>query len=161
MTTYVALLRGINVAGHKRVKMSDLRARFLALGHQMVTTYLQSGNVVFASPKSGPPELAHEIEGELADVVAGNPFLTRGVDPATLHVTFLLDTPDTARVDELIPHHGEPDQFEVIGREVYLHCPNGYGRTKLSNAFFERRLRVAATTRNWNTVTRLLELVGA
>jgi uncharacterized protein (DUF1697 family) len=176
MTTHVALLRGINVGGRRRVGMEELRALFVSLGHEDVTTYLQSGNVVFGSSSGGARELAARIEariaetldlevtvmlrtaGELARVVEGNPFLAGPADPASLHVTFLAREPDPIAVQRLEPARFAPDELVVAGREVYLNCPGGYGRTKLGNAFFERRLGVAATTRNWRTVTTLAGL---
>jgi uncharacterized protein (DUF1697 family) len=171
--TYVALLRGINLGARNKIAMADLREFFEALGHEDVTTYVQSGNVVFRSPVRSASTLRHAIEKRiardlgldvsvllrtgagLAKVVAGAPF-----DPATLHVTFLAETPDPERVRALDPARSPPDELRVVGREVYLSCPNGYGRTKLTNAYFEKQLGVAATTRNWRTVTKLAELAG-
>ena len=178
MMTYVALLRGINVGGRTRVGMDELRRSFLALGHADVTSYLQSGNVVFRSPVEEASRLAGDIErriardlgvtvtvlvrtkDDLAHVVANNPFLCRETDLAKLHVTFLADAPDHERAARLDTPIGEPDELSLVGREVYLHCPNGYGRTRLNNAYLERRLGVAATTRNWNTITRLCDLAS-
>ena len=176
--TYIALLRGINVSGHRPVKMDRLRELLDALGHTDVSTYLQSGNVVFHTQRRTPGELASTIgrriakdlgldvavivrtKQELAKVVGGNPFATRGVDAAHLHVTFLRERPTTAIVRAVEPASYLPDTFAIAGREVYLRCPNGYGRTKLNNAFFERTLGTTATTRNWKTVTALLDLAG-
>ena len=178
MNTYIAMLRGINVSGHKKIKMQDLQALFVALGHADVSTYIQSGNIIFKSPADSPSQLAGAIEeriaqdlglavtvllrtkDELAQVIDGNPFVRQGIDPARLHVTFLAAAPDPALVHRVDVHNAEPDEFRVLGREIYLHCPQGYGRTKLNNAFWERRLGVAATTRNWNTVTRLFQLAS-
>jgi uncharacterized protein (DUF1697 family) len=177
MARYVALLRGINVGGKNSMKMADLRSLFEAAGHRAVSTYLQSGNVVFrAGGESSVDALATDLEQkiahqlgieihillrtgpELADVVANVPILTAANDPRHLHVTFLKDEPDPDVVRELaVPSAGD-DEYHLIGREVYLHCPGGYGRTKLNNALWERRLAVPATTRNWNTVTQLAEL---
>jgi uncharacterized protein (DUF1697 family) len=158
--------------------MADLRTLFAEVGAQNVTTYIQSGNVVFASG-DGPAELAKAIEqrmesdhgldvtvllrtkAQLAKVLGGNPFASGDRDVAKLHVTFLADSPDRARVRELDAEEGGPDEFRLVGREIYLHCPNGYGRTLLNNAFFEKRLGVRATTRNWRTVTKLAELTSA
>jgi uncharacterized protein (DUF1697 family) len=174
--TYVALLRGVNLAGRSKVSMSDLRTLFDALEAEDVTTYLQSGNVVFKSRGADRAELTRAIEQEirgrlglgiavlmrtkaqLAKVVGGNPFA--GSEPATLHVTFLADKPDRDRLRKLDPKRGEPDEFHVAGQEIYLRCPGGYGRSKLTNAYFEKQLGVAATTRNWKTVTKLAELAG-
>jgi uncharacterized protein (DUF1697 family) len=175
---YVALLRGINLGGHNRVSMSDLRALFASLGAEDVATHVQSGNVIFKSA-NGPGKLTKAIEErihrdlglsvtvllrtrpQLAKVLAGNPFANGGKEPTKLHVTFLAEKPDLARVRELDPGHAEPDEFQVVGQEIYLHCPNGYGRSKLTNAYFEKQLGVAASTRNWKTVTKLAELVRA
>jgi uncharacterized protein (DUF1697 family) len=179
VTTYVALLRGINVGGRTKVGMDDLRRVFVDLGHADVKTYLQSGNVLFESPDQTPSHLAGDIErriardlgvtvtvlvrtrDDLAQVVANNPFLGREADFAKLHVTFLAEAPDRARAARLETPSGGPDEFSLAGREIYLLCPNGYGKTKLNNTYIERRLGVAATTRNWNTVTKLCDLAGA
>jgi uncharacterized protein (DUF1697 family) len=173
--TYVALLRGINLGTKKRISMPDLRALLESLGAEDVTTYVQSGNVVFKSAE-GSGKLTGGIERrirrdlgltvkvllrtkpQLAKVVAGNPFAERVKDPTKLHVTFLAQTPNRSRVRRLDPNHGAPDEFRVVGREVFLHCPQGYGRSKLTNAYFEKELDVAATTRNWKSVTKLAEL---
>lgn len=91
-------------------------------------------------------------------MVAGNPFLGGSADPAKLHVTFLAEAPDRARAAALVAPAGQPDQLSLVGTDVYLHCPDGYGRTKLNNAFLEQKLSVAASTRNWKTVGTLAEL---
>jgi len=176
--TYVAMLRAINLKGHNRIGMADLRALFVDHGCTDVSTYVQSGNVVFKSPKTAA-QLVRAIERaissafgldvtalvrskqELGKVVAGNPFTARAADSAHLHVTFLAAAPAAARVRDLRARAFAPEELAVRGREVYLHCPNGYGRTKLNNAFLEKQLRVAGTTRNWRTVTRLADLARA
>jgi uncharacterized protein (DUF1697 family) len=175
--TYVALLRGINLGARNKISMADLRALFADLGHEEVATHVQSGNVIFKSRGGKPADLVRAIEkriksdlgldvtvllrskGQLGKIHAGNPFATRSQDPTKLHVTFLAETPDRARVRNLDPEPGGSEEFRVVGREIYLHYPNGYGRSKLSNAWFEKRLGVAATTRNWRTVSKLAELV--
>lgn len=157
--------------------MSDLRALFANLGAEEIATYVQSGNVVFRSMDSAA-KLTEALEQrirrdlglsvsvllrtqpQLAKVVAGNPFTKDGRDPAKLHVTFLAGKPDRSRVRGLDPQRAEPDEFRTVGQEVYLYCPNGYGRSKLTNAYFEKELDVAATTRNWKTVTKLAELAS-
>jgi len=176
MAVYVALLRGINVGGRTIVGMADLRRVFADLGLDDAQTYLQSGNVVFRAPDELPAELAGHIEAhiarelgvtttvllrtgdELARIVATNPFIGQEADFAKLHVTFLAVVPDESRVATFQVPAGQPDELALIGREVYLHCPNGYGRTKLNNTFIEKRLGVVGTTRNWNTVTRLRDM---
>lgn len=179
MRTYVALLRGINLGARNKVAMADLRELVAELGGKDVATYVQSGNVVFKSPARGPAALSRALEeridaelglrvtvlvrtpAQLAKLVAGNPFATDRRDPITLHVTFLAETPKRAQVRELAARDFAPDELRVSGQAVYLHCPNGYGRSKLSNAYFEKQLGVAATTRNWKTVTKLAELAQA
>jgi uncharacterized protein (DUF1697 family) len=158
--------------------MADLRALFEALEAEDVETYVQSGNVVYRSASGGPAsseqairqELSRQLgldvavllrtKAQLAKVVSANP-LAEGSEPVQLHVTFLAERPAPARVRALDPERSAPDVFRVAGREVYLRCPNGYGRSKLSNAFFEQQLGVAATTRNWRTVTTLAELASS
>jgi uncharacterized protein (DUF1697 family) len=178
MTTYLALLRGINLGGRNKVAMADLRKLFVDLGHGDAKTYIQTGNVIFCSPSNEAPRLSKAIEtriaedlgvpasvllrtkNDIAHVIANGPFLGRTSDPAKLLVTFLAEEPDPARVTRLDKPAGETAEFEIAGREVYLHCPDGYGRTKLSNAYIERRLGVAATTRNWRVITKLSELMN-
>jgi uncharacterized protein (DUF1697 family) len=166
-TVYIALLRGINIGPRRRVAMGDLRDVFTSLGYEDVQTYVQSGNVVFRSaarPEAAriAAELGQDIAvlirsaREMACVVDGNPFLPRGADPSHVHVTFLDGEPE----GEMEAPASGRDEFEIAGREIYVHCPDGYGRTKLTNALFEKRLGLPATTRNWRTVTTLAELAS-
>jgi uncharacterized protein (DUF1697 family) len=168
MPTYVALLRSVNVGGRK-VSMEELRDVFADLGHTNVRTYIQSGNVVFTAKGRKENVVRSAIEAaierglgldvtvllrapaELAQVLEANPY----ADAA--YVTFLDGLPDSERVAELDPTAYLPDLFKVVGREVYVHAPNGYGRTKINNAFFERKLATRATTRNLRTVATLYE----
>jgi uncharacterized protein (DUF1697 family) len=172
-TTYVCMLRAVNVGG-TTVKMDRLRELFAGLGYSSVSTYIQSGNVLFTTP-GRPADLGRAIEqriteelgislnavlrsrAQLAQVVGANPFIPLGADTAKLHVTFLAGPPQTDASTTQLPNVA-PDEFRIIGQEVYVHCPGGYGTTKLTNAFWERRLRIGATTRNWRTVNKLLEL---
>ncbi len=177
MPIYIAMLRGINVSGRKIIQMENLRRSFEALGFHGVRTYVQSGNVIFESAKASSPVLSKRIgekilydlgfavsvilktPDEMKRVVGANPFLkNRTIDQSKLYVTFLSRPPATTALRNLDALKAEPDQFCITGREIYLYCPNGYGRTKLSNNVFERMLSVEATTRNWNTVNRLLEM---
>jgi uncharacterized protein (DUF1697 family) len=176
--TFVALLRGINLAGRNRVSMPELRSALEALGLEDVVTYIQSGNVVFRSRTGGAQQLAAGIEGqiaeafgievvvflrtpaELANVAGGNPFLRAGADPSKLHVVFLSGRPAKTAAAELDPGRSPPDEFSLEGREIYLHLPNGFGRSKLTIDYFERRLGVGATARNWKTLTKLVALTG-
>jgi uncharacterized protein (DUF1697 family) len=179
MTTYVSMLRGINVGGHGRVSMTELAALYGSLGLKNVRTYVQSGNVVFESDMADASGAARLIEGgigrtlgfsaavivrtrdDLVQVVEKNPFLKdKGIDVDKLYVTFLSDRPEDADREAVRAVTDPSDSFFVIEREAYLYCPNGYGRTKFSNDFFERRLKVTATTRNWKTVNALLQMAG-
>ena len=178
-TPCIALLRGVNVGGKNKLSMKDLAAIFVAAGCGDVQTFIQSGNVVF---KAGPG-LAARLPGlveaqiveafgirtpvilrtadQLAEVVAGNPFLNAGAPTEALHVLFLADAPTQHQIDALDAHRSPPDAFLIQGREVFLNCPNGVARTKLTNAYFDTKLATISTGRNWRTVTKLLELRAA
>jgi uncharacterized protein (DUF1697 family) len=174
----LALLRGINVAGKSRVGMSQLRDLFQELGHTDITTYLQSGNVVFNSTNNGAEQIVANLEekialtfgfpvsvllrsaNELTKVFNLNPYVKFEREPTKLHVTFLEEKPTGAKLTGVEIPAGEIARFKTSGREIYLHCPDGYGNTKLNNNFFERRLGMRATTRNWRTVTALHSILS-
>lgn len=179
MPSYVAMLRGINVSGSKPLKMEALRASFEALGFTNVRTYVQSGNVVFAAKDRMAAPLASKIAArikrdygydvptlvlradELARVVDENPFLGgKGIDPTKLHVTFLNGPPAAAGLKKMEAVASGHDAFRCLRTSIYLHCPDGYGNTKLNNNAFERALAVGATTRNWKTVTTLAQMAA-
>jgi uncharacterized protein (DUF1697 family) len=177
MTTFVAMLRGINVGGRNRLAMQDLRALVSAAGGSDVRTYIQSGNAVFASRRSSSAIVGalqvqlEEVLGsrvpvlvrtraELDAVIDTNPFVRRGDDPKVLHVTFLGAVPGAGAVRTAQTKRADGDECLVVGREVYLSCPNGYGTTKLTNTFFEREFGSEATTRNWTTVVKLADLAS-
>jgi uncharacterized protein (DUF1697 family) len=173
---YVALLRGVNLAGYRKLPMADLRELLCALGYDDVSTYLQSGNALFTSPRDDPRTMEKEIEleieralgldvpvvirtpDELASVVAGNPFPHAPARPSHYYVCFLSGQPDPTTLSTIDRWRFEPDEFHVGDRAIYLWYPNGLHGSKLSNAFWERRLGLTATSRNWNTVTKLLAL---
>jgi uncharacterized protein (DUF1697 family) len=176
MAVFISLLRGINVTGHNSLKMKDLRDLYEALGMKKVRTYLQSGNVVFESDEENPDVLTRTIEKgikqnsdlevkvllrtteELESVIDNNPFLQEeNINPERLYVTFLSSSPESARMKG-VPTQDKKDRFIISNEEIYLHCPDGYGRTKLSNDFFERKLKLTATTRNWKTVNALRDM---
>jgi uncharacterized protein (DUF1697 family) len=177
-TRQVALLRGINVGGHNRVEMSRLRALMEDLGHGDVRTHLQSGNVVFTSDLS-PERVAQGLEvalaerlgvrvrvlvrtrDELAAVVAGNALVAEATDPARLIVLFLSAAPDPERLSGIDHATLAPERLQVAGREIHLWCANGVRDAQVIQLLSERRLGVTVTARNWNTVTRLLELCDA
>jgi uncharacterized protein (DUF1697 family) len=178
MKIYVALLRGINLGSHNKVAMPALRALVEGLGGCTdVTTYIQSGNVVLRSDKTAAAlqtalekAIAKEFgidvavfvrtTPQLQKIVDANPFLKKRNDPSTLHVVFLSAKPKADGVKRITTDDWGGDEIEVVGEQAYLHCPNGYGRSKLGNAFVEKQLGVAGTTRNWRTTAKLLELAG-
>lgn len=176
-STYVALLRGINVGGHKIIKMELLRKAFEGMGFADVATYVQSGNVIFKGLTKETADLPERIEKmllrrfetavpvivrsaeELGEVARNNPFLKEpGIDVSKLHVSFLSGVPEKKAVKGLDAIVADADWFCCGGREIFLYCPNGIGGTKLSINAFEKILSVRATTRNWNTVNRLSEM---
>jgi uncharacterized protein (DUF1697 family) len=175
--TFVALLRGVNLGARNKVSMPELRSSLAELGLEDVLTYIQSGNVVFRSASRDTSELAARIEGELVEtfgvrssvvirtpaeleaIAADNPFLVRQADPRRqLHVLFLAGAPVADAVARLDPNRSPRDEFSLREREIYLHLPDGFGRSKLTIDYFERRLGVGATVRNWNTLLKLVEL---
>lgn len=175
--TYAALLRGVNLGSHNKVAMPALRKLVEELDCENVATYLQSGNVVFASRRSAPVlrkalEVALEGElgirsavllrtkAELGKLVAANPYADLVDDPRRLHVIFLDAPPDRARVGRFERADFAPDEFHLVGRDVFAFYPNGYGRTKLTNAAVEKYLGVTATSRNWRTVTAVADLAS-
>ncbi|ADZ10516.1 protein of unknown function DUF1697 [Methanobacterium lacus] len=177
MTTYISMVRGINV-GSKRIKMADLRDIYTFLGFKPVKTYIQSGNVIFKSNIDDPDELGQRIAQkifetynyhveivirtmeELKTVVQSCPFGNKEVE--YLHVTFLSAIPGGDRVRSIdmenINGIKSTEEFKLLSKEIYLYLPEGYGRTKLNNNFFEKKLGLNATTRNWKTVNKLLEI---
>jgi len=172
-TRYVALLRGVNVAGRGKVNMGDLRDVFTGLGYADVATYIQSGNVVFTSDArvvAGTIERGIEADlgmnvtvvlrtaVQLTRVVRRNPFTD--VDTSKVHVGFMAGRPAAAAVRSLDRGRFSPDEFVVDGIELYLHVPNGIGRSKLPD-YLARQLKVPTTIRNWNTVTKLVDMVSA
>lgn len=178
MDTFISILRGINVSGQKKMVMTGLKTLYQNLGFKDVVTYIQSGNVIFKTEKNTTnSELASKIEQaifttynfnvpvitrsakELADIISANPFLkNKEINPEKLHVTFLSGFPKQANYESTNDLDYLPDRFIIIGKEVFLYCPDSYGETKLSNKFFENKLTVSATTRNWKTVNKLFEI---
>ena len=172
----IALLRGINVGGKNRLPMKELAALFVDAGCEDVRTYIQSGNVVFRTGPEADEEISTVISAsilnhfgyripvitrtarELQEIVRANPFVEAGAEADKLHVMFLAELPDGANVEALDPHRSPGDEFAVMGREIYLHCPNGVARSKLTNSYFDSRLSTTSTTRNWRTTLKLLEL---
>ncbi len=174
--THLALLRGINVGGKNMLPMKDLAQMFSAAGSSNVRTYIQSGNVIFEA-SSGAPKIVEVVttqiekrygyrvpmvlrsSAQLIKTIRGNPFLPKVEDHRWLHVYFLADPPNARAVASLDAARSAPDAFHVLGQEIYLHVPNGMGRTKLTNAYFDSKLSTTSTARNWATVLKLAEMM--
>jgi uncharacterized protein (DUF1697 family) len=175
---HVALLRGINVGGKNMLPMKELAAMFAKAGCADVTTYIQSGNVVFCAEDKVVEGLgagiAKQVEArfgirvpvvlraaaEIDAVLRANPFLKAGASEETLHVCFLADRPGKDLVAGLDAGRSTPDAFAVVGREIYMQLVNGMARTKLTNAYFDSKLRTVSTMRNWRTVLKLAEMLA-
>lgn len=178
MTAYVALLRAVNVGGRNRLPMAELRIALSEQGFASVATVLQSGNVLLDSPESERTVSATvhaaivgafgldvatlvRSQRELAEIADSNPFEDGdGIDPARLHVAFLREVPEAAKVAALDPDRSADDAFVVSGREVYLHYPHGSGNARLTLTYLERTLGTEGTARNWRTVQRLAALLA-
>ena len=175
MSTYIALLRGINVSGKNKLPMAVLRRLCQDLGYMQVITYIQSGNVALQSsdtPQEIAKTLSQTIPAQLGytvpvlvreatffrQIITQNPF--QDCDSTTLHVTLLDGEGHGAKLANLPNTIGGEDRFIVQNDVVYVHCPNGYGRTILNNGFFEAKAGTSATTRNWRTVCKLVELTA-
>ncbi len=177
MTVVVALLRGVNLGGHQKIAMADLRGLCESLGLCDVRTHLNSGNAIFRTKERDLGKLARRIEEaierkvgfrpavilrtcvELREAVAKNPFAKRpGLDPSKLAVTFLASDPGQAIRDAVLKIPAEPEEVRIDGREMYIYFPNGMGRPKLKIPMIERTLKTPTTARNWNTARRLLEM---
>ncbi|MFJ2962095.1 DUF1697 domain-containing protein [Streptomyces collinus] len=180
-TTYAALLRGINVGGSRKVPMADLRTLLADLGHDDVRTYLQSGQAVFSSGHGSEASLAGEIAQAIekrfgfgVDVIVRDhaylrsiadacPFPAADLEPKQLHVTYFSAPVTPERFTEIDQDAYLPEEFRLGDRALYLYAPNGLGRSKLAEHLSKPRINkgVIATTRNWNTVVKLVEMTGA
>jgi uncharacterized protein (DUF1697 family) len=180
MARYISILRGINVGGKNKIQMNGLKSLYENLKFTNVVTYIQSGNIIFETDsnpatkyfsklieeaiyehyKFSVPVIIRSLE-EMKNVILTNPFIAeRAINIEKLHVTFLSEVPESYLVSNIKSLIFLPDRFKIIEREVYLYCPNGYGTTKLNNSFFESKLKITASTRNWNTINKLVELAG-
>lgn len=177
MGKYISLLRGINISGQKLIKMKNLIELYESLGFQNVITYLQSGNVLFNTKiteinkitgiieKGIKKNLGYDVnvliktKSDFLEILKNNPFLkNKNPDIKKFYVTLLFNTPDAALLDDVNKIKDEYDEFKIYGNVIYINCPDGYGRTKMTNNFFEKKLKLTATTRNWNTINNLTQL---
>jgi uncharacterized protein (DUF1697 family) len=175
---HVALLRGINVGGKNMLPMKELAGLFVAAGCGDVETYIQSGNVVFCSDDKVAGRVQKAITkqvdlqfgfkvpvvlrtaSEMQAAIRGNPFLKAGATEEMLHVFFLADLPGPDLVAGLDAMRSAPDEFAVIGREIYVKLVTGAAKTKLTNAYFDSKLKTVSTMRNWRTVLKLAEMMA-
>jgi len=175
---YISLLRGINVSGQKKIKMDNLISLYEKIGLQDVVTYIQSGNVIFSSDKKNKPDLCALIENaiekkykfhvpvvirthrEISNIIKNCPFGSVDLEKegTKVLVTFLSSKPLKGKLAKALESAAASEKLVLAGKEVYLYCPNGYGKSKLSNTFLEKTLGVGATTRNWKSVNQLYEL---
>ena len=177
MNKYISLLRGINVSGKKIIKMSDLKLHYESLGFNNVQTYIQSGNAIFCSDEDNIKTVQRKIEDrikevynfsvpvlvlskrEIEQIILKVPFDLNIVDITKLAVIFLETTPVKSLVKEILPFSTKTEQFVIIRDVIYFNCTIGFGKTKLTNNFFEKKLKVTATSRNWKTTSKLLQLI--
>jgi uncharacterized protein (DUF1697 family) len=177
MAVIISMLRGVNILGHNRIRMEELRALYESIGLRDAETYVVSGNVVFRTKARNLTALGKRIESaiernfgfrprvilrtpsELRDVVARNPFRTRrDIHPSKLLVTFLESHPVAEAREQVLKIKADPEELHVDGREVYIYFPNGQGQSKLSWVTVEKKLKTSGTGRNWNSVTKLVEI---
>jgi uncharacterized protein (DUF1697 family) len=177
MTVIISMLRGVNVGGHNKIKMDALRALYESLKLRNAQTYVQSGNVIFKTDERDIARLTKRIEdgierkfgfrpdvivrtaAEMRDVIARNPFAKRrGIEPGKLLVSFLASDPGEEAREKVRQMKCDPEELRIEERELYIYFPNGSGRSKLSLAKLEKVLKTPITGRNWNSVTKMLEM---
>jgi uncharacterized protein (DUF1697 family) len=173
MPVFIALIRGINVGGHKKIKMADVKRLCEELGLSDVRTHLQSGNVVFRTARTDRARLVKEVEdalaldarvilrnaAELRKAMEANPMPEEAQGaPSAFVVVFLGEKPSAAAMQSLRDAYSGPEKMELHGAELYIHYGAGMGTSKLTNTLIERKLGTSGTARNWNTVTRLVEM---
>lgn len=178
MSKLFSFLRGVNMTGHNTIKMTDLTEIFKRLGFKDAKTYIQSGNVIFTSIDDlTTKEIALKIEAsitkkfgykvsaivrtenELKTAVKLNPFISEmDTDHSKMAVIFLTEKPTPDQIARIAEVDYPPDKFKIVGKEIYIYCPNGFGRTKLYTNFFENKMKVTGTARNWKTINAVLEI---
>lgn len=176
MITYISILRGINVSGQKLIKMEALRKSYEALGFHNVTTYVQSGNVIFTSKTGSSEKLAQRITqqikkdfgfdvpvlvltiGKLKAIIAKNPFAHKEAN--FIYVTFLASKPENFDKKIIEEKKLPVEEIAFTDDAVYLYCPKGYGNSKLNNSLMESKLKVTSTTRNWKTTNELFKIAN-
>jgi uncharacterized protein (DUF1697 family) len=176
MEKYIAFLRAINVSGHNIIKMVDLKVAFEEIGYQNIKTYIQSGNVVFETQLLDSAQIRQAIEKkliqnfgneivtiirtttEMDEIVQNHPFSAEILaSDKRIYVSFLADIPAQNLVDEVEKMSYESESFTLQGKNLYYWAEKGLKKELFSNNFIEKKLKVSATTRNWNTVNKMLE----
>lgn len=180
MQKLISFLRGVNMTGHNSIKMADLSDLYKNLGFTGITTYIQSGNVIFSTPdNSAGNDIAAKIENgihhrfgynipvmirtitEMEVLFSSNPYLKEEkFDPAKMAVIFLHEKPTDDNIQNINEIDYPPDKFKIAGKEIFIFCPNGFGRTKLYTTFFEKKMSVKGTARNWKTIATIFDLAG-
>ena|SRR5438067_2096818 len=179
MAVMISMLRAVNVGGHNKIKMDALRTLYESLGLHDAQTYVQSGNVVFRTGERDASRLMQKIQNgieksfdckpeiiirkvtEMTAAVANNPFAKRSdIDPRKLLVLFLAGEPSSEGRKKILAIKADPEELHLVGREVYIYFPSGMGKTKLPWTSIEKALGIAGTGRNWNSVTKLLEMAN-
>jgi uncharacterized protein (DUF1697 family) len=175
--TYIALLRGINVSGKNLIKMDALKKSMESIGFANVRTYIQSGNILFDIENATSSQISQLIINKIdkdfgiqlpvmvktleewESAIKENPFLPEYSDALDcLHLTFLEKQPEESMIQKILPLQNGPDHCIILEDRIYLYCPEGYGRTKFTNTYFENKLKAKATTRNWKTILKLKEI---
>ena len=179
MNTYIALLRGINVGGHKKIKMAELKEHLKTLNFEQVSTYIQSGNIVFNSPNDSIHDLEEQIHEmileqygfdvpviiktakELKHVIDHHPYIDHpSYDIDRTYITYLNKAPDPSLIKQLAATDFSPEEYVIDQANIHFYSPKGYGKAKMNNNLFENKLKVKATTRNWKTTLKLLEMAA-
>jgi len=175
--TFIILLRGVNMTGHNAIKMIRLVSLLRQIGYTDAETYIQSGNIVFTCHNVTCDDVSlvirkailsefnldiavitHTLD-DMTKIVSANPFTEEpGFDPSKMAVLFLELRPSNAQVGKVAGIDYPPDKFHINNSEIYIYCPNGFGKTKLYTNFFEAKMKVTGTARNWRTVNKLLEI---
>jgi uncharacterized protein (DUF1697 family) len=177
MPVIICMLRGVNVGGHNLIKMDALKVLCVSLKLKDPHTYVQSGNVIFKTDEKDVAKLAKRIQdtidknfgfrpevilrtaADFRDVIKRNPFAKRnGIEPSKLLVTFLAAGPGKEAREQALDINTDPEELHIIGREAYIYFLNGQGRSKLPWPKIERALQTSGTGRNWNSVTKMLEI---
>ena len=179
MTTYISILRGINVSGHRMIKMDALKKMCVDLSFKNIQTYIQSGNIVFQSKTIDSEKISMTImtniknlfdfdvpvitltQLELETIINSNPFLKeKSKDHAFFHITFLSKQPELVNIEFLNQVDLKNDHYEIINKSIYLFCPDSYSKSKLTNTFLESKLKLTATTINWKTINELQNIAN-